>query len=69
MTDTYENSKGSANIDNVLREGTAENTSFKSKLDYIAKELTMLQDANVAVLWAPFHEVQANRFGSTCSTI
>jgi hypothetical protein len=58
--DTYENSKGSANLDNVLREGTAENTSFKEKLDYAAGELEKLQDANVAVLWAPFHEVQAN---------
>jgi hypothetical protein len=59
-SDTYENSKGSANLDNVLREGTAENTSFKEKLDYAAGELKKLQDANVAVLWAPFHEVQAN---------
>jgi hypothetical protein len=58
--DTYENSKGSANLDNVLREGTAENRSFKEKLDYAAGELKKLQDANVAVLWAPFHEVQAN---------
>jgi hypothetical protein len=58
--DTYENSKGSANLDNVLREGSAENSSFKEKLDYAAGELKKLQDANVAVLWAPFHEVQAN---------
>jgi Glycosyl hydrolase family 26 len=58
--DSYENSMGSANIDNVLKEGTAENTSFKSKLDYAAKELQQLQAANAAVIWAPFHEVQPN---------
>jgi hypothetical protein len=58
--DTYENSKGSANLDNVLREGSDENKSFKEKLDYAAGELKKLQDANVAVLWAPFHEVQPN---------
>jgi len=59
-SDTYENSKGAANLDNTLQAGTAENTSFKSKLDYAAAELKKLQDQNVPVLWAPFHEVQAN---------
>lgn len=59
-SDTYENSKGSANIDNVLRSGTAENQSFNSKLDYVATELKKLADADVAVLWAPFHEYQPN---------
>jgi len=59
-SDTYENSKGSADIDNTLKAGTAENTSFNSKLDYAASELQKLQDQNVAVLWAPFHEVQQN---------
>ena len=56
--DTYENSLGSTNIANVLSSGTSENNSFKSKLDYIAGELQMLENANVAVLWAPFHEYQ-----------
>jgi hypothetical protein len=60
LADTYENSKGSANIGNVLTAGTAENTSFKSKLDYVATELKKLQDANVPVIWAPFHEFQPN---------
>ncbi|HEX2874542.1 MAG TPA: glycosyl hydrolase [Polyangiaceae bacterium] len=58
--DTYENSKGSANLDNTLKAGTTENDSFKSKLDYAAAELKKLQDQNVPVLWAPFHEVQQN---------
>lgn len=60
LEDTYENSKGSANIDNVLKAGTAESTSFNSKLDYVATELGKLQAEGVAVLWAPFHEVQQN---------
>ncbi|MGC4068624.1 MAG: glycosyl hydrolase [Polyangiaceae bacterium] len=60
LSDTYENSKGSANIANVLTSGTAENTSFKSKLDYVATELKKLKDANVPVIWAPFHEFQPN---------
>lgn len=58
--DTYEDSKGTANLDNVLKSGTAENDSFKSKLDYAATELSKLQAQSVPVLWAPFHEVQAN---------
>ena len=36
------------------------NNSFRSKLDYIAGELQTLENANVAVLWAPFHEYQPN---------
>ena len=59
-SDTYENSLGTANIANVLTNGTTENNSFKSKLDYVASELQMLQNANVAVIWAPFHEYQPN---------
>lgn len=59
-SDTYENSMGSANITNVLANGTQENTSFRSKLDYVARELQTLQSANVAVLWAPLHEAQPN---------
>jgi hypothetical protein len=59
-SDTYENSKGSANIANVLEAGTTENQSFRSKLDYAATELKKLADANVPVLWAPFHEYQPN---------
>jgi hypothetical protein len=58
--DTYEDSKGSANIANVLASGTTENQSFRSKLVYVATELKKLSDANVPVLWAPLHEYQPN---------
>lgn len=57
--DTYEGSMGSvSSLRDVVTAGTALNSSFNSKLDYAAAELKKLQDANVAVLWAPFHEVQ-----------
>ena len=59
-SDTYENSMLAVNVTNVLTNGTSENNSFKSKLDYVATELHKLEDANVAVLWAPFHEYQPN---------
>jgi hypothetical protein len=58
--DTYESSKGTANIGNVLTPGTNENASYLSKLDYVASELQRLQDANIPVLWAPLHEFQPN---------
>jgi len=59
-SDTYENSMLAVNVTNVLTNGTSENNSFRSKLDYVATELQKLEDANVAVLWAPFHEYQPN---------
>ena len=58
--DSYQNAMGSANLNNVVTAGTTENTSFRSKLDYVATEIKKLQDANVPLIWAPFHEVQAN---------
>lgn len=57
-SDTYDNSKLSvANFDNLYMDGTSENTSLKSKLDYLAGELKFLQDAKVPVLMVPYHEV------------
>jgi hypothetical protein len=57
-SDTYDNSKLSvANFDNLYKDGTSENTSLKSKLDYLAGELKALQDAKVPVLMVPYHEV------------
>jgi hypothetical protein len=56
--DTYDNSKLSvANFDNLYTENTSENASLKSKLDYLAGELKVLQDAKVPVLMVPYHEV------------
>ncbi len=60
LNDSYDNSMGNANIGAVLTEGTAQHTSFMSKLDFAADELQRLEDAGAAVLWAPFHESQPN---------
>jgi hypothetical protein len=60
LEDTYENSKGTADINKVLTPQSPENISFEEKLDYVAAELMILQTAKVAVLWAPFHEYQPN---------
>jgi hypothetical protein len=58
--DSYQNAMGSANLNNVVTAGTTENQSFNTKLDYVATEIAKLQAANVPLIWAPFHEVQAN---------
>jgi len=60
LADTYDNSLGSTNLANVLTAGTAENASLLQKLDHAATYLQALQTAGAPVLWAPFHEVQAN---------
>jgi hypothetical protein len=60
LADSYENSMGSTNMGNLLTPGTAQYNSLISKLDYAAAELQRLEDANAAVLWAPYHEVQPN---------
>jgi hypothetical protein len=58
LADTYDNSKGTvANFDNLTIENTTENNSLKSKLDYMAGELRVLQDAKVPVILVPYHEV------------
>jgi hypothetical protein len=60
LPDTYENSMKSTNLGAVLSTGTSESNSFYAKLDYAAAELKKLQDAGVALIFAPFHEVQPN---------
>lgn len=47
-------------LDNAVKAGTAENTSLLGKLDYVAVQLKAMQDANVPVILALFHEVQPN---------
>jgi len=71
--DSYENSMlgySSTQCNNVVTAGTAENTSYKSKLDYVAANLLTLQNAGVAVILALFHETQPNGWfwWSKCSS-
>jgi beta-mannanase len=57
-SDSYDNAKLSvAKFDNLYTENTTENTALKSKLDYLAGELKVLQDAKVPVLMVPYHEI------------
>lgn len=58
LSDSYANSQSSTNLANVLTAGTTENKSLLSKLDFVAGELKTLQNANVVVILALFHEVQ-----------
>ena len=45
---------------NVLKEGTVEHDYFLLAVDNLAKELLKLQDANVPLIFRPFHEAEGN---------
>jgi hypothetical protein len=47
-------------LDNAVTAGTAENASLLARLDYVAVQLKAMQDANVPVILALFHEIQPN---------
>lgn len=71
--DSYENSMlgySSTQCNNVITSGTSENTSYKSKLDYVAGNLLTLQSAGAAAILALFHETQAGGWfwWSKCSS-
>ena len=58
----YENSKKRINIQQCFVEGTAENKAFKEELKIKADHLETLKNANVPVLWRPFHELNGDWF-------
>lgn len=58
----YENSKKAIDIDKCFQEGTAEYVAFWSELKIKADMLVTIRDANVPVLWRPFHELNGNWF-------
>jgi len=45
---------------NVVTAGTPENTSLNAKLDYVAVQIKAMEDANVPIILALFHETQKN---------
>ena len=45
---------------NCLKEGTTEYEYFKLCMDNLAKELLKLQEANVPLIFRPFHEAEGN---------
>ncbi|MDA3893111.1 MAG: glycosyl hydrolase [Salinivirgaceae bacterium] len=58
----YENSKVGIDINKCFEEGTLEYESMWSELKAKADHLETLRDANVPVLWRPFHELNGGWF-------
>lgn len=58
----YVNSKMPVSIDSIFIEGTPQNKSFWKELETKANLLEKIRDANVPVLWRPFHELNGNWF-------
>jgi beta-mannanase len=58
----YENSKKKIDIDKCFQEGTSEYKAFWSELKVKADLLEHLRDANIPVIWRPFHELNGNWF-------
>lgn len=46
----------------IFEEGTPERTAFYHDMDVIAEELRKFQDADIPVLWRPFHEAEGDWF-------
>jgi mannan endo-1,4-beta-mannosidase len=51
-----------ANIDRILTPGDSLNVEHLGRLDTLAGYLRQLQDAGVAVLWRPYHEMNGGWF-------
>lgn len=58
----YETSKRAIEIDNCFTEGTKEHAAFWEELKAKADLLEELRDANVPVIWRPFHELNGHWF-------
>lgn len=60
--DGYEQSKMAIDIDKCFVEGTEEYKAFWAELKLKGDLLQKLKDANVPVIWRPFHELNGNWF-------
>lgn len=58
----YENSKKEIDIDKCFVDGTIENKAFWKELKAKADLLEKIRDADVPVLWRPFHELNGHWF-------
>jgi mannan endo-1,4-beta-mannosidase len=58
----YENSKKDFDVAKALTPGTPQNTALMAQMAHTAKLLIVLRDANVPVLWRPFHEFSGDWF-------
>lgn len=59
---SYEGSQMAVSINAVLTPGTTEYASFIRRLDSTAVQIKKLQDANVPIIWRPFHEAAGTWF-------
>lgn len=58
----YENSKKEIDTERCFIEGTPEYESFWKELKLKADHLEILRDANVPVIWRPYHELNGDWF-------
>ncbi|WP_333572350.1 glycosyl hydrolase [Sphingomonas sp.] len=58
----YENSKKDFDVAKALTPGTAQNRAMMAQMAHTAELLTVLRDADVPVLWRPFHEFSGDWF-------
>lgn len=58
----YPNSQAEINIENCFIEGTTEYNEMWRELKVKATHLEKLRDANVPILWRPFHELNGHWF-------
>lgn len=58
----YENSKKDFDVARALTPGTPQNRAMMAQMAHTAELLIVLRDANVPVLWRPFHEFSGDWF-------
>lgn len=58
----YESSQETINLEEALTEGTDLYNGMIAQMDEVAEELKKLQEAQVPVLWRPFHEFDGGWF-------
>jgi len=58
----YEPSKKPIDIDNCFVEGTPENIAFWAELKAKGDWLQQLKEANIPIIWRPFHELNGHWF-------
>jgi hypothetical protein len=61
-SEDWTNVQINADVSRALQSGTSENASLNSKLNTMAARLQTLEDANVPVLWRPWHEMNGGWF-------
>ena len=58
----YENSKKNFDVVAALKAGTPQNSAMMAQMAAVGNQLARLRDAQVPVLWRPFHEFSGDWF-------